>query len=214
MAMQPVKFGFGQSVLRKEDDPLLRGRGRYIGDVAPHDTLHTVVLRSPYAHARFGIDAAKARAMPGVRLVLTGSETANLGPLPCSVELPNTRIDVPPYLVLARNEVRHVGDAVAFIVAETLEQAKDAAEAISVTWEELPHVIGTTAALRPGAPLVWPERKDNVVFDVSLGDKTATDRAFAAAAKIASLTVVNQRVVANFLDTRGVVADYILLTSA
>jgi len=208
MAMQPVKFGFGQSVLRKEDDPLLRGRGRYIGDVAPHETLHAVVLRSPHAHARFGIDAAKARAMPGVRVVLTGSETASLGPLPCSVELPDTRIDVPPYPVLARNEVRHVGDAIAFIVAETLEQAKDAAEAVSLTWQELPQVTGTTEALRPGAPLVWTERKDNVVFDVALGDKTATDRAFAAAARIASLTLVNQRVVANFLDTRGVVADY------
>jgi CO/xanthine dehydrogenase Mo-binding subunit len=208
MAMQPVKFGFGQSVLRKEDDPLLRGRGRYIGDVAPHETLHAVVLRSAHAHARFGIDTAKARAMPGARLVLTGSETANLGPLPCSVELPNTRIDVPPYPVLARNEVRHVGDAIAFIVAETLEQAKDAAEAVSLTWQELPQVTGTTEALRPGAPLVWTERKDNVVFDVALGDKTATDRAFAAAARIASLTLVNQRVVANFLDTRGVVADY------
>jgi carbon-monoxide dehydrogenase large subunit len=208
MAMQPVKFGFGQSVLRKEDDPLLRGRGRYVGDVAPRETLHAVVLRSPHAHARFAIDAAKARAMPGVRLVLTGSETANLGPLPCSVELPNTRIDVPPYPVLASNEVRHVGDAIAFVVADTLERAKDAAEAISLTWEELPHVTSTAEALSPGASLVWKEHKGNVLFDVSFGDKTATDRAFSEAAKIVSLTLVNQRVVANFLDTRGVVADY------
>src|SRR5215469_10928226 len=208
MAMQPVKFGFGQSVLRKEDDPLLRGRGRYISDVAPHDTLHAVVVRSPHAHARFGIDAAKARTMPGVRLVLTGGETVDLGPLPCTVELPNTMIDVPPYPVLVRHEARHVGDAIAFVVAGTLEQAKDAAEAIALTWQELLQVTGTSEALRPGAPLVWAERKGNVVFDVALGDKTATDRAFAAATKIASLTLVNQRVVANFLDTRGVVADY------
>src|SRR6516164_476369 len=97
MAMQPARFGFGQSVLRKEDDPLLRGRGRYIGDVAPRDTLHAVVLRSPHAHARFHIDAAKARAMPGVHLVLTGAETDDLGPLPCTVELRNTVLDVPPY---------------------------------------------------------------------------------------------------------------------
>jgi carbon-monoxide dehydrogenase large subunit len=203
-----MKFGFGQSVLRKEDDPLLRGRGHYVGDVAPPDTLHAVVLRSPHAHARFEIDAAKARAMPGVRLVLTGSETANLGPLPCPVELPNTRIDVPPYPVLARNEVHHVGDAIAFIVAENVDRAKDAAEAIILTWRELPHVTGTTEALRPDAALVWTERKDNVVFDIALGDKTATDRAFTAAARIASLTLVNQRVIANFLDTRGVLADY------
>jgi aerobic carbon-monoxide dehydrogenase large subunit len=208
MAMQPVKFGFGQSVLRKEDDPLLRGRGHYIGDVAPRETLHAVVLRSPHAHARFAIDAAKARTMPGVHLVLTGSETASLGALPCSVELPNTKIDVPPYPILARNEVRHVGDAIAFVVAETVEQAKDGAEAIALDWEELPHVTGTAEALRPGAPRVWTEYKDNVVFDVALGDKAATDRAFAAAARTVSLTLVNQRVVANFLDTRGVVADY------
>ena len=118
--MQALKFGFGQSVLRKEDDPLLRGVGRYIGDVAPPETLHAVVLRSPHAHAHFHIDAAKARAMLGVRLVLTGAEIGDLGPLPCTVELPNTAFDVPPYAILSRNEVRHVGDAIAFVVADTL----------------------------------------------------------------------------------------------
>jgi aerobic carbon-monoxide dehydrogenase large subunit len=203
-----TKFGFGQSVLRKEDDPLLRGFGRYIADLAPRETLHAVVLRSSHAHASFQIEAAKARAMPAVRLVLTGGETANLAPLPCTVELPNTKIDVPPYPILAHNEVRHVGDAIAFVVADTLEQAKDAAESIVLTWQELPHVTGTTEAVKPGAPLVWAEHKDNVVFDGALGDKTATDKAFAAAANVVSLTLVNQRVVANFLDTRGVCADY------
>jgi aerobic carbon-monoxide dehydrogenase large subunit len=206
--MQALKFGFGQSVLRKEDDPLLRGVGRYVGDVAPRETLHAVVLRSPHAHARFQIDAAKARAMPGVRLVLTGAETDDLGPLPCAVELPNTVLEVPPYAILARNEARHVGDAIAFVVGDTLEHAKDAAEAISVIWEELPHVIDATEAIKLSAPLVWPQHRDNVVFDLTLGDKAATERAFAEAAKIVSLTLVNQRVVANFLDTRGVVADY------
>jgi carbon-monoxide dehydrogenase large subunit len=206
--MQALKFGFGQAVLRKEDDPLLRGGGRYIGDIAARETLHAVVLRSPHAHARFYIDAARARAMAGVRLVLTGAETGDLGPLPCTVELPNTVLDVPPYVVLTRNEVRHVGDAIAFVVADTLERAKDAAEAIIVTWEELPHVIGATEALKPSAPLVWPQHRDNVVFDLALGDKAATERAFAEAAKIVSLKLVNQRLVANYLDTRGVVADY------
>jgi carbon-monoxide dehydrogenase large subunit len=206
--MQALKFGFGQSVLRKEDDPLLRGVGRYIGDVAPPETLHAVVLRSPHAHAHFHIDAAKARAMVGVRLVLTGAEIGDLGPLPCTVELPNTAFDVPPYAILARNEVRHVGDAIAFVVADTLERAKDAAETIAVTWEALPHVMGATEALELGAPLVWPQHPDNVVFDLALGDKAATERAFAGAAKIVSLKLVNQRLVANYLDTRGVVADY------
>jgi carbon-monoxide dehydrogenase large subunit len=206
--MQAPKFGFGQSVLRKEDDPLLRGLGRYIADLEPRETLHALVVRSPHAHARFQIDATKARAMAGVRLVISGSDIADLGVLPCTVELPNAKLDVPPYRILARNEVRHVGDAVAFVVADTIEQAKDAAEAIAVTWEELPHVTGTAEALMLGAPLVWAEHKDNLVFDVSLGDKTATERAFAAAARTVSLTLVNQRVVANFLDTRGVVAEY------
>jgi carbon-monoxide dehydrogenase large subunit len=206
--MQALKFGFGQSVLRKEDDPLLRGVGRYIGNIAPGETLHAVVLRSPHAHARFHIDAAKARAMPGVRLVLTGAETDDLGPLPCTVELPNTVLDVPPYAILARSEARHVGDAIAFVVADTLGRAKDAAEAITVTWEELQHVIGATDALKPSGRPVWPQHRDNVVFDLTLGDKAATDRAFAEAVKIVSLTLVNQRVVANYLDTRGVVAHY------
>jgi carbon-monoxide dehydrogenase large subunit len=206
--MQPVKFGFGQSVLRKEDDPLLRGVGRFIGEVALRETLHAVVLRSPHAHAHFQIDAAKARALSGVRLVLTAAETTDLGLLPCTVELPNTVLNVPPYALLARNEVRHVGDAIAFVVADSLERAKDAAEAIIVEWKELPHVIGATAALKPGARLVWADHKDNVVFDLSLGDKATVERAFAGAAKVISLTLLNQRVVANYLDTRGAVAEY------
>ena len=205
---QALKFGFGQSVLRKEDDPLLRGRGRYVSDIAPGETLHAVVLRSPHAHARFQTDAAPALTLPGVHLVLTGADVNDLGPLPCSVELPNTVLDVPPYPVLARNEVRHVGDAIAFVVADTVERAKDAAEAITVAWEELPHVIDASQALELGAPRVWTEHRDNLVFDISLGDKPAMERAFAEAAKVVSLTLVNQRLVANYLDTRGVVADY------
>jgi aerobic carbon-monoxide dehydrogenase large subunit len=97
-----VKFGVGQSVTRKEDDPLLRGNGRYVADVAPRATLHAVVVRSPHAHARLRIDAAKARAMPGVRLVLTGADTADLGLLPCSVAFPDAAVDTPPHPMLAR----------------------------------------------------------------------------------------------------------------
>jgi len=140
--------------------------------------------------------------------VLTGAETAEFGLLPCPVGLPDTKFDVPPYPILARDEVRHVGDAVAFAVADTLERAKDAAEAIAIAWEPLPHIIGVGEALKPGAPLVWPGQTDNTVFEVPIGDKAATERAFAAAAKIVSLTLVNQRLVTNYLDTRGVVAEY------
>jgi aerobic carbon-monoxide dehydrogenase large subunit len=205
---QALRFGFGQSVLRKEDDPLLRGLGRYVADIAPRGTLHAVVLRSPHAHARFQIDAGQALAMPGVNLVLTGADINDLGLLPCSVELPNTVLDVPPYPVLARNEVRHVGDAIAFVVADTRERASDAAEAITVSWEELAHVTDAAEALESAAPRVWAEHRDNLVFDISLGDKAATERAFADAVKVVSLTIINQRIVANYIDTRGVVAAY------
>ena len=184
--MRAVKFGVGQSVARKEDDLLLRGRGRYIADSAPRGTLCAVVLRSPHAHVRFRIDVTGARSVPGVRLVLTGVETADLGPLPCAVELPDTVLEVPPYSVLAREEARHVGDAIAFVVADTIEQARDGAEAIIVDWQELPHVIGAAEALKPGAPLVWQQATGNVVFDVALGNRVATSGAFTEAVKTVS----------------------------
>jgi aerobic carbon-monoxide dehydrogenase large subunit len=207
--MSPMKFGVGQAVTRKEDEAILRGTGRYVADLAPEGTLHAVVLRSPHAHARFRFDdVAAARRLPGVRLVLTAAEIAALGPLPCQVALPDVAIEVPPYPILARDEVRHVGDAVAFVVADTLEQARDAAEAIAVTWEEQPHVTDTVAALEPGAPPVWPNRPRNVAFETAIGDAAATRQAFASAARTVSLTLVNQRLVTNYLDTRGVVAEF------
>src|SRR5262249_39051328 len=111
----PRKFGFGQAVVRKEDDAHVRGAGRYVADHAPAGSLHAAVLRSPHGHARFRItDVARAKAMPGVALVLTGADTAKVGDLPCQADIPDTRIVAPPYPVLARQEVKHVGDAVAF----------------------------------------------------------------------------------------------------
>src|SRR3977135_1964146 len=154
--MSAPKFGTGQPVRRKEDDALLRGAGRYVADHAPPGCLHAVVLRSPHAHARFHItDVAKARAMPGIALVLIGADTAALGNLPCQGQVPGCTIDVPPYPILARDEVRHVGDAVAFVVADTLDRARDAAESIVIDWEPLPAVIGAIRALAPDAPKVW-----------------------------------------------------------
>src|SRR3972149_3228984 len=151
LPLTAMKFGFGRALTRKEDDALLRGAGRYVADVAPAKTLHAVVLRSPHAHARFGIqELDRVRAMPGVRLVLTGADVAELGPLPTPGVLPDVPTFVPPYAVLARDVVRHVGDAVAFVVADTLERAKDASEAIAVDWQPLPHVIGAMAGLGPG----------------------------------------------------------------
>jgi len=206
--MQPIKFGVGQAVLRQEDDPLIRGAGRYVADLAPAGLLHAVVLRSPHAHARFRItDVARARSMPGVALVLTGTDTAQLGNLPCQAEIPGAGIKIPPYPILAGDEVRHVGDAVAFAVADSVEQAKDAAEAIAIDWEPLPHVIGAAAALAAGAAPVLPGLSGNLAFETSLGDAGETARAFAKAARTVSLTLVNQRLVTNYLDTRGVVAE-------
>jgi carbon-monoxide dehydrogenase large subunit len=204
--MQPMKFGIGQSVPRKEDDALIRGRGRYVADHAPAGLLHAVVLRSPHAHARFRLtDLDRARALPGVALVLSGADTSRLGHLPCQGEIPGVRMKVPPYPILPLDEVRHVGDAVAFVVADTLDHAKDASEAIAITWEPLPHVIGAAAALASGAPPVWGG--GNLAFETSLGDARQTARAFATAARTVSLEVVNQRVAANYLDTRGVIAE-------
>jgi carbon-monoxide dehydrogenase large subunit len=204
-----MKFGIGQAVTRKEDDPILRGHGRYVADVAPAHTLHAAVLRSTHAHARFRItDAATARKMPGVRLILTADEVGELGPLPCAVALPGVDIVVPPYPILADDEVRHVGDAIAFIVADTVDQARDAAEAIVIEWETLPHVVDARAALREGAPRVWPDRAGNIAFETAMGDEAATREAFASAARVVSLTLINQRLVTNYLDTRGVVAEH------
>jgi carbon-monoxide dehydrogenase large subunit len=207
--MPPMKFGFGQPVRRKEDDWFLRGAGRYVADFTPEGTLHAVVVRSPHAHARFRVvDAATARAMPGARLVLTGEDIEDLGLMPCLGLPPGVSVKVPPYPMLARGEVHHVGDMVAFVVAETVEQAKDAAEAIAIEWEALPHVVDMRRAVEAGAPQVWPNRPGNVSFEAGIGDRRKTEQAFAQAARVVTLELVNPRVVTNYLDTRGVVAEY------
>jgi len=205
-----AKFGFGQPLKRKEDDALLRGAGRYIADVMPEGALQAVVLRSPHAHAKFSIrDLANVRAMKGVRLVLTGADVADLAPLPTPgvIPEPSCKIDVPAYPILARDIARHVGDAVAFVVADTLEQAKDAAEAIAIDWEERPHIVGAVAALDAKAPRVWPDRT-NVSFEIAVGDAVATKAAFAGAARVVETTIINQRLVTNYMDTRGVIAEF------
>lgn len=204
-----MKFGVGQSVLRKEDDSLLRGDGHYVSDHAPDGLLHGLVVRSPHAHARFKINGAeKARAIPGVRLVLTAQDITDLGFMPCTAGVPGQKMVVPPYPVLASDEVRHVGDAVAFIAADTLDQARDAAEALEIEWDALPHVVGAEAALEKDAPQIWPDRPGNLSFEVTFGDQAKTQAAFAKAARIVSLKVVNQRVVTNYLDTRAAIAQY------
>ena len=204
----PVKFGVGQSVLRKEDDKLIRGKGNYTDDHAPQASMHALMLRSPHAHATFAIDASRARTLPGVGLILTAAEVGDLGGLPCLFNFEVDPFTGPPYPILAEREVRHVGDAVAFVVADTIDQARDAIEAIDVQWKPLPAVVGLANAVKPGAPQVWPAHAGNVLFDVPIGDKQATEQAFAKAHAVAEISVVNPRVVTNFMETRAAVAEY------
>jgi len=204
----PVKFGFGQPLTRKEDAALITGAGHYVADFMPDGTLHATVLRSPHAHARFQLgNLERVRAMPGVRLVLTGADVAHLKPLPTPGVIPGPDIKIPPYPILARDVVRHVGDSIAFVVADALDQAKDAAEAIAIDWNELPYVIGAMDALKPDAPQVWPDRP-NLSFETTMGDEAATNAALTGASRVVTTTIVNQRVVTNYMDTRGVLAEF------
>jgi carbon-monoxide dehydrogenase large subunit len=204
----PIKFGVGQSVRRKEDDALIRGHGRYTDDVAPQPAMHALVLRSPHAHAKFTINASKARALPGVAAILTADDVADLGDLPCLFNLEVNPFTGPPYPILPRDEVRHVGDAVAFVVADTVDQARDAIEAIEVNWTPLPAVVGVANAVKQGAPQVWPNHPGNMLFDVPIGDKKATDAAFVRAHAVAEVSIVNPRIITNFMETRAAVAEY------
>ena len=204
----PIKFGVGQSVLRKEDDALIRGKGRYTDDVAPQPAMHALMLRSPHAHAKFTIDVTKARAMPGVGAVLIADDVKDLGDLPCLFNLEDNPFTGPPYPILPKDEVRHVGDAVAFVVADTIDHARDAIEAIEVNWTPLPSVTGLVNAVKKGAPQVWPNHAGNVLFDVSIGDKKAADAALAKAHAVAEISIVNPRVITNFMETRAAVAEY------
>src|SRR6201986_458003 len=191
----PIKFGVGQSVLRKED-------------VAPQPALHALMLRSPHAHAKFTIDVARAKSLPGVSLILTAADVGDLGDLPCLFNFEVDPFTGTPYPILARDEVRHVGDAVAFVVADTIDHARDAIEAIEVKWSPLPAVTGVVNAVKPGAPQVWPEKPGNILFDGPVGDKKATDAAFAKAHAVAEISIVNPRVVASFMETRAAFCEY------
>ena len=210
--MAPMKFGFGQALRRKEDDALLRGAGRYIADVTPAGTLHAVVLRSPHAHARFQfadlaeVRAHARRAAGADRRRHRGSRAhADAGRDSGSAD-----IVVPPYPVLARDVVRHVGDAVAFVVADTLEQAqrRGGGDRRS-TGSRCRMSIGAVAALKSGAPQVWPDRPGNLAFETAVGDAEGDAVRLSPRRRAPlRLTLVNQRLVTNYIDTRGVIAEY------
>ncbi len=208
----PPKYGMGAPVRRKEDRALVTGRGRYVDDVAPEGTLAAYVLRSAMAHARFRLgDLTKIAEMPGVRLILTHADLAGIGGLPCQIDLrqtDGTHQRKPPRPLLNKDTVRYVGDPIAFVVADDIEAAKAAAEAIEVDYDALPAVVDMKAALQPGTPLVWPEYGSNVAFEIARGERRHTEETFANAARVSRIAVVNNRVVANYMETRGIIAEY------
>src|SRR3954468_15244591 len=211
-----MKFGTGQSVKRFEDQTLIAGKGRYTNDIKLDNMTQAYVLRSPAAHANIRkIDATTARGMPGVLLGLTGDDVKadGLGDVPCHAPLNNKdgspRHDTPrPALAVGR--VRHAGQPVALIVAETLAQAQDAAEAIEIEYETLPSVTDARAGLEKGAPQLFDSIPGNLVFDWDndTSDFAATDAAFAKAAHVTTLDLVNNRVVANSMEPRNAIGDY------
>jgi carbon-monoxide dehydrogenase large subunit len=209
-----TKFGMAQPVRRVEDPRLLLGHGRYTDDIALDGALHGYVLRSGYAAAKIlAIDTSAAASAPGVLAIYTGAdlEADNIGTNPCPVPLKNRdgsgRAQV-PHPILAQGYVRHVGDPVAFIVAETIQAARDAAELVAIDYESQPSNTDLAAAMDTGAALVWPDVPKNIVFDWEAGNKQAVDDLFTGAAHITKLTVVNNRIVVNSMEPRAAMADY------
>ena len=208
----PPKFGMGAPVRRLEDKALVTGAGQFTDDFAPDGVLKAVVLRSAMAHARISLGGVDdARAMPGVHLVMTHADLDGIGGLPCEArvrQVDGTRANIPPRPLLNGEIVRHVGDPIAFIVADTVEAAKAAADAIAVDYEPLPVVVEMKAALADDAAAIWPEFGTNVAFEIGRGNKAATDAAFQGAARVSRVEIVNNRVVTNYMETRGVIAEH------
>ena len=208
------EFAIGQGVARFEDPRLLKGGGRYVDDIVLPRMAFGVVLRSPHAHARIrSIDVTRARAAPGVILVLTGADWKRSGwgdlPVPGGQKRRDgSPMYRAPYPALAQDRVRWVGDYVAFVVAETSAQAADAAELIAVDYEPLPCVTATADAIASAAPRVWEDCADNICFVHLAGDKAAADAAFARADHIVRLRLEINRVTAVTMEPRGCIGDY------
>src|ERR1700719_3260482 len=202
----------GRSLRRLEDPRFLTGRGRYVDDIDLAGQLHGIVLRSPHGHAAIeGVDTAAARAMPGVRGVFTAAdlEADGIGLLPCIAQVATVApMIVPPRRALARDRVRHVGDSVAFVVADTKDRARDAAERIAVAYRALPAVVDATAALAAKAPLLWDEAPDNLSYRFERGDKAAVDAALAGAAHTVEIELVNNRLVVAPIEPRAAIGHY------
>jgi carbon-monoxide dehydrogenase large subunit len=212
MTVVTPKFGMGASVLRVEDQTFIKGLGRYTDDIKQAGLLHGYVLRSPVANGSFKIASTEAaKAAPGVHLVLTGEDLKNLGALksgamqrqPDGTKAP-TR-DIP---VLCRDRVHYVGDAVAFVVADTRALAQDAAELIEIEYESEDAAASTATALDEGAPLVWPELKTNRAFTYHIGDKKKSEAGFKAAKHVTRIEFHNNRLVCNYMEARSAIGEW------
>src|SRR6266545_3338854 len=209
-----TKFGIGQPVLRSEDPVLVRGEGHFTDDVSVPGQAYAVIIRSRHAHGIIRkIDTEAARKMKGVLGVYTGADliAAGYGTLRCIVPFKNrdgSEMKKPPRPALPVDKVRYVGDPVAFVVAETLVQAKDAAEAVELDIEPLPAVVNPEDAVRPGAPVLYDEAPDNVALDYHYGDSAKVDAAFAQAAHVTKLKIINSRVVVNAMEPRAALASF------
>ena len=206
--------GIGASVVRKEDRRFITGKGRYVDDIKLQGMTYAHFIRSPHAHAKVkGIDSAAAMKMPGVVGVLTGQQIVDdkVGNLICGWAITSkdgTPMKMGAWPAMAPETVRFVGQAVAVVIAETRNQAKDAAEAVVVDYEELPAVPDIRSAIKPGAPQLHPEAPGNVVYDWALGDEAAVKDAFAKAANVVTLELTNNRLVPNAMEPRAAIADY------
>ncbi len=208
------RFGVGQAVRRNEDGRLLSGQGQFTGDLNRPNQTVAVFLRSVHAHAHLGmIDSVAARASNGVLAVYTAADVtaAGLGALPCVGLIKNrdgSHMFVPPRTLLATDRVRHVGEPIAMVVAETLAQAKDAVELIDVDYQPLPAVANTASASAPGATAIWNDVPDNIAYRWHLGDEDATNVAFAGAARTVVIDLVNNRIVSNPMEPRNALAEF------
>jgi carbon-monoxide dehydrogenase large subunit len=199
----------GRSIRRREDARFLTGHGRYLADIDLPGALHGYVLRSPYGHAVVrSLNSAAAAALPGVRGVFTHADLAadGLGPLPCPLSLKS--LIVPPRPALADGRVRHVGDPVAFVVADSEEIAREAAELVEVDYDPLPAVVDGLEALAAGAPQIWDQAPGNLVFQMEQGDAAGVAEAMATAAHVVEVEVMNNRVVVVPLEPRAGIARY------
>jgi carbon-monoxide dehydrogenase large subunit len=212
--MSMMKFAIGQSVPRTEDPRLLRGRGQYVDDFALPRQAHAVMVRSPYPHADIkSIDASAALAFPGVIDVLTGADYAAdglgniMGPTPYK-RRDGAPMFRPPRPAITNDRVRHVGQIVAIVIAESVNAAKDAADLVEVDYDPLPIVLGTAEAAEDGQVQIWDDCPNNESFLFESGDRAATDAAIASAPRVITNTFVINRIHANTMEPRGALADY------